>query len=34
MAINIVREVRNTDFWKIPTPAVVDPGTYDKNLAS
>ena len=34
MAINIQREARKTEFWKIPTPNNIGPGVYDKNNKS
>lgn len=34
MAINIQRDPRKTEFWKIPTPSNIGPGVYDKNNKS
>jgi len=33
MAINIQRDQRNTDFWKINTPNNIGPGLYLKENA-
>ncbi len=34
MAINVARDARKTEFWKVNTPANVGPGIYDKTSAS
>jgi len=34
MSINLQRAERKTSFWKIPNPANIGPGIYDKNNAS
>ena len=34
MAINVARDPRKTEFWKINTPVNVGPGIYDKGNAS
>ncbi len=34
MAINVARDARKTEFWRIPNPPNVGPGMYDKGNAS